>query len=98
MFTIYVVHCRKANHIYVGQTANYEQRIASHQKGTGAKFIQRHGFDFAFPHQHVKTRERAKQIEQDTFRAYLNNGWVVGGCFSSDLMRRNEAGRFSATA
>ena len=79
MYTIYVVTCATPKHLYVGQTQNYEQRIASHKTGKSTSFIRRHGFRRIRMAAQANTRDEAIRLETGLYRRYTTAGYVVGG-------------------
>jgi predicted GIY-YIG superfamily endonuclease len=66
IFTVYLIRCNDEAY-YVGQAADYEERIRNHVKGTkvGAKYIKEHGgFRECISLNHVRTRRAALELEK----------------------------------
>ena len=86
MFTVYEIWCKTPNHVYVGQTQNLADRKKRHRTGNGAEFVWRHGIDHYKIVLEVETREDAKFIETFRYRELLEEGYIVGGPYSTDIL------------
>ena len=71
MYCVYVIECKTPNHYYVGETRQYEHRIRSHKRGTGARFTSVHGFRRVIDTKYVESESEAKKCERELTDLYI---------------------------
>ncbi len=85
-YTVYMIECDHPNHIYIGQTSQYEYRMEEHRKGRGMPFTTKYGVKNTLIMGIFSSRDEALVEEKRIRRSKFEEGFCVNRCYGKCLL------------